>query len=590
MTTKKITLLVILGITIRIVAASFLYHPDIKTIYYDSATDYKQRLFTKNPLPYPPLVYIFFQNYQQRFHWLFSKNFDNWMADWGIMQVDAHPGIFQDLLVMKLPLLLFDLAVGYLLWRMADKKNKNTILFLWLLNPVTLYAIYANGQFDIIPTFLVLLSLYFWKEKKEAISYSLLGLAGGLKLFPLLLIPLLFVLDRRRLLLKLVTIFASALFFAITLLPGGFSSNAVRAIFTSNLAGSMFKAGIDLGNGAFLSLSLFVYTGLLLYLWISRQKPTLDEVFLIVLILILGLSRFHPQWITWIAPLFVLMLSDGRIDGRVGIWLSASYFGIMLFMSDKFTNFGLLKAVNNAFDTLPPPRYYLDLMGIGAQIYDFFVAAFLSGGMLVTLNLLKHKRADLDLGKLKLLDNSNKFVFAGALLVLALFLLVHIPLTLEGRYLDYESYSQNFTLVMTKDTQISQEIKAVNNNLNSIQVMIKNVNLRNKSGLVWKLKALDKSEVASGVVGGSMIADDFDVILKFPAVADSGGKTYTLELSSPDTLAGYEFVIPYDKEVLGAMRVADKEVGKLAYRTFFNPGGYKTNLAYSLKNISRKLY
>lgn len=590
---RKILVLVAVGLVLRILTAALLYHTDVKAIYRDTreiksgvAAMYKNSALANNPLPYPPLVYIFFNTYQTRMTWIFSSYFDTWMADWGTMHTENHPKIFRDLLAMKLPMLLADLLAGFMIWKMTSRGRRDTALVLWILNPITLYAIYGTGQFDIFPTLFVLVTVYLWGKKLEWLAYPLVGLAGGLKLFPLLLLPVFLLIDKRKPFSKLLGFVSASLCFGLTLLPAGLSPDVVKGIFTSNLAGSMFKAGLDLGNGAFLPISLFLYAGFLIYLWLAATKPRPDAAIVIVLLLALGLTRFHPQWIIWPAPFMVIMLAEGRIDGRLGLWLAATYLGTVMLISDKFTNWGLFKAVNNAFDSLESFRYYLDKTGIGGQAYGFFVASFLAGGAAITVNLLSYKKVIVDWGKINFLKNIYPLIGVSVAVTVAFFVLAHIPLTLFGKYLDSETSSQNMVITLGPKTVLTQEIEAKNNNINSLQVLVKNVSQRSKCTLVWELADVDGNLLAQGEISSRLIGDDFDLTLPFARIANSAGKTYFLKLTSPDSQTAEELIIPYDKKITaGGLKVDGKTVGNLAYRTFFNPGGLGDNLVYSLKNI-----
>jgi hypothetical protein len=489
---------------------------------------------------------------------------------------------------MKLPMLLVDLAIGWLLWKMATKERRETTLLIWLLNPITIYAIYGTGQFDIFPTFLVVLGVYCWSKKMEWLTYALMGLAGGLKLFPLLLIPLLLFLDKRRFVLKVLGVISAVVAFGLSFFPANFSMVVIKGIFGTNLADSMFKAGIDLGSGAFLPVSLLAYAGMLIYILIAKNKPTLSEAILVTLILILGLTRFHPQWIIWIAPFVVLLIVEGKISNKIGVWLSVAYFGTMMLIADKFTNFGQLKAISNAFDTLLPVRSYLDKTGVGLQLYGLFLAAFLAGGLALTNNLFSRKNDEENWGKI-LVNKLPLIVGTWITSLVILFAIVHVPLTMFGKYLDFETTNQNVVAPLTAKTKMTQEIKVKNNNLSTIQVLIKNINLRTHTNLIWKLYGSDKAVVVEGVVNGGSVGDDFDLTIQFPKIKDSAGKTYVLEFSDPGTVVDEEFVFPYDAKAINGFSINGKPIGTLAYRTFFNPGGYIENVKYSLMNILRRI-
>ena len=71
---NKVLWIVLFGVFLRIIFASFLYHTDIKAIYRDSAMieggiklGYEKAAAANSPLFYPPVAYVFFERYQKSF-------------------------------------------------------------------------------------------------------------------------------------------------------------------------------------------------------------------------------------------------------------------------------------------------------------------------------------------------------------------------------------------------------------------------------------------------------------------------------------------------------------------------------------------
>lgn len=107
-----------------------------------------------------------------------------------------HPtSIFWCNFLFKLPLLLFD-CVGFAVLRKMSKIRVKYVLILYFLSPINLYATYIHGQLDIIPTVLLLLSVYFLIHGSTARDLALfsafLALALSTKLHVLAAVPVLF--------------------------------------------------------------------------------------------------------------------------------------------------------------------------------------------------------------------------------------------------------------------------------------------------------------------------------------------------------------------------------------------------------------
>ena len=86
--------------------------------------------------------------------------------------------------------LIFDLGIIYLIYLLSNKKLKSALLY--SLNPISILIFFFHGQFDVIPLFFILLSIYFLKQKKELLSIFSYSFAILTKTWPILFIaPLL---------------------------------------------------------------------------------------------------------------------------------------------------------------------------------------------------------------------------------------------------------------------------------------------------------------------------------------------------------------------------------------------------------------
>lgn len=103
--------------------------------------------------------------------------------------------IFFRTLLFKIPILLFDLLGMYFLIHLFPEKRKY-IGILYYGSPIILFACYMHGQLDVIPTTLLLGSLYFLLKKKPyhyQISILFLSMALLTKLHILAIIPIIFI-------------------------------------------------------------------------------------------------------------------------------------------------------------------------------------------------------------------------------------------------------------------------------------------------------------------------------------------------------------------------------------------------------------
>ncbi len=586
-----------LALALRLIFATFFYHTDVKHYYRNAISldkgislAYEEGYSKKDPLTYPPPTYLFFNIYNKLTKPLLSSDFDSWIKDFTTGHILYHQGIFQDMLVMKLPIILFDLLIAVLLIKLAPAGKKRVAGALWLFNPFSIYATYQFSEFDVIPTFFVLASFYLFSIKKYSLPYFTLALGASFKLFPLFILPFWLLLDPRSLKQKLLGLFIFLISFLVLISPIFLSVPSLKSVFLSSMASGAFQAVLELGSQKVLSIYLVLLSGLFIARALGYLKQlTIPSVIFLIFGSLFALSHFHPQWMIWIMPFLILMLVKGEIGAKEVLILMLTYFVGSLLINDKFMSLGSLKAVNDAFDSIEPTRFFLDQAGLGTQLQGVASALFLSLTVIISLQALGYLKVNnfLNLRSFSL----SKITLGWVLAILLVFLLVHIPLTLKGRYIDTVYSSENLLIPLTSQTEIAQKIKVNTNNLNIISLRLKNIGLRNKENVEFKLLDEQENTVRELVINGGSIGDDFDLNLTFPAIADSAGKIYTLTLKSPSTKEELEIVVPYDGySGFTGLVVNNQEIeGRLSYTLFSKPGSYSDNLLYSLNNIKLKL-
>ena len=176
----------------------FFYHPDMKTQHfhfqffskgvlniYDYLDKNKPKLGYQDTFNYLPLTYYTFGLTQAITKPFLGHDFNNWINNWGENQ-NNYPNIICYMFFLKIPYLILDIGLAFLLLK-TFKNSK--IFYFWLFNPVSIYLIYILGNFDILPSFLTLLSFYFLKKNKLLFSYLSIGIAIALKMYPVIFVP-----------------------------------------------------------------------------------------------------------------------------------------------------------------------------------------------------------------------------------------------------------------------------------------------------------------------------------------------------------------------------------------------------------------
>jgi Gpi18-like mannosyltransferase len=94
------------------------------------------------------------------------------------------------LLVMRLPLLACDVVLAALLASWFPRRRRLVLLVYWC-SPLAFYITYWHGQLDVIPTALLLLSLFLLRHKQDLEAAAVLGLGLGCKTHLLVAVPFL---------------------------------------------------------------------------------------------------------------------------------------------------------------------------------------------------------------------------------------------------------------------------------------------------------------------------------------------------------------------------------------------------------------
>ncbi|MBU1500179.1 DUF2029 domain-containing protein [Patescibacteria group bacterium] len=199
-------------------------------------------------------------------------------------------------------------------------------------------------RFDGAATLLVILGLIFWLKQKFSLSGLALGLATGIKIYPVIFLPYLLLLNRKRpvLLQRFILFYLAALlapvliFFALggrweqvvsSLAFHGNKYVSIESLPASLLTGlSLLKFhqpppllagygvwGIDLSFITNLKLQFFNLIWLLpvggfyLYLWAKKgslKKLNFDIIFCLTLIFLVFSKNLNPQYIWWFLSLY----------------------------------------------------------------------------------------------------------------------------------------------------------------------------------------------------------------------------------------------------------------------------------------------
>lgn len=345
---KKIWVVLIFAIILRLFLAFATFHPDIqalsdsgKFVSRGSLLNLYDQSSETLVLNYPPLIYWYFGF----FNLLFNGN----------------------TALLKLSYLIFDLLLALLLYKIVDPKKGVSVISFWLFNPVNLYATYMMGQFDIIPAFFTMLSIYYIAKNKLVYAAFALGVGMAFKLYPIfLIIPLIILASGFWAKIKLAAF--AILPYGVSILPY-LSSNSFRsnALFASQSSKSLY-ANIPLSGGE--SILLFPLSVLLFYLFIWNKKAdklSYWKIYLIPLLLFFSFTHFHPQWLIWVVPFLFIDLVKEKFKNLLPVLIIFGSWFISLFFFDSSLTLGIFSPLIPSFKNF---RSIWDILSLNLD-YNF---------------------------------------------------------------------------------------------------------------------------------------------------------------------------------------------------------------------------
>lgn len=388
---KVLWIILIAGVIIRLSLASISFHSDLAAFDFAGQVvnrgnvfnlyDYLLNLPPDDPVKgiypvnlfnYPPVVYFFFAGTSAlsgiftdpSFVNLFFTDVVKIMGDW---QMKVH------LMLFKLPYLIFDLPIAFLLMKLFESKREKTLAFaLWLFNPVNIYATYLIGQFDIIPTFFVVSSLVllFMRGISSANllwAALLIGIGTTFKIYPLfLLVPLSSLAPDWKKRIQIITV--GIVPYLLTILPflpsPGFRSTALVA---SQTLKSLYPQIPISGGESLLLFLLFLLFFYLVFLHVKGELEPLWKRFFLTLLLFFVFTHYHPQWFLWLSPFLIISLLKSHFRDILPVGISlVSFVGLLFFFEPSLT-LGLFSPLS---PTLYSTQNIWQILGINVD-YNF---------------------------------------------------------------------------------------------------------------------------------------------------------------------------------------------------------------------------
>lgn len=388
---KKI---LILAVILRLLVSGLLFHPDIKTIAFQTSflkkgivniypylINNRASLPLKEEFVYFPLTYITLGSYQAIISTVLGNSFDKWLIDAGTNSMVNNPNVISYLIFLKLPLLAADIGIAFLLLKLFKDKNQSELAFtIWLFNPFTIILIYAFSNIDLYAVLLTLIAFLYLKREKLLTTSIFIGLAASIKLYPLLFVPFLF-LKAKNLKEKILSIIIPVSIFLLTIIPF-WSKDFVNSALLSGLSTRIFGPSFTIGFGESIVMGLFLMTVLFFGSFVFDSKIHLFNYFISLLLIIFSFSHFHISWLLWIAPFLVILIAKKReLFWTVFFWFVFA-MTVPLFYSDRSMTISLFRIYTTWFDLLPTPFLVIQ------KFYDPYIFQSLLHSVLAGISVI----------------------------------------------------------------------------------------------------------------------------------------------------------------------------------------------------------
>ncbi len=252
---------------------------------------------------------------------------------------------------MKLPILLFDLFTGVLIFllvkRVSSRERAIQAFFLWYLNPYAIYFMEYEGTFEIIPTCLTLLTaLFAIRGRWPAAGLSLLA-GTVLRVFPIFAFPMLTVLAIKQgagrwAAPKFFAAFALPMFAGLYLAGYDALSRVIESFWTSRTYLGYYFTGFPRDSTVPTTFFLlFFQTLLILLFWWRRPSSGMLVLNAVTAALLVPLITTYSEryYTVWIIPLLTIyyIVADRRSTFLFCLFFFSAFLSALGFAETDFT-------------------------------------------------------------------------------------------------------------------------------------------------------------------------------------------------------------------------------------------------------------
>lgn len=295
---------------------------------------------------------------------------------------------FINLFVTRIPVLLADLFIFYVLVRWLKTRENKILKYYWA-SPILFYINYFHGQLDVIPIAVLFLSLVFLFRNKLTLSALTFGAGIATKTNILLVLPFIaiYLWKRSNLNDTFKFIAISAITYIVLILPWLSSSGFIKMVFGSPEQSRLIDLTISLGfENLFLLAAPAAYL-VLLFGFSSYERMNKDVlVMMTALIFTIVVTLVPPGqgWFYWAIPFLTYFFVKHEKVPTISFWaLNIFYLSYFLFKqdSDIFQSFQLILP---QIATLPTPYSIAEIIGFNPVLITNILFTCLTASLAMT--------------------------------------------------------------------------------------------------------------------------------------------------------------------------------------------------------------
>lgn len=234
----------------------------------------------------------------------------------------------------KVPLLIGDLTILYILLKSFPHKE-NKILLFYFLNPIVIYAIYIHSQLDIIPTALLFTAIYFLTTQKLRTSALFFGFALATKFHVIIALPLILFYLYKKFHFSSSAKYASLSVITLFLFdsPFLFSDGFITMVVLNPKQSLLFDTYYNIGT---VKILLPVAAILMVYFHFFNQNKVNNDLLFFYFGLLFTVTIFFiypaPAWYVWMTPFVAIYFTQNKNQNKTLILHSTFSLSYLIFL------------------------------------------------------------------------------------------------------------------------------------------------------------------------------------------------------------------------------------------------------------------